>query len=105
MAIVTLREFTDRIDVYVDRAHAGAIISIIHDGRPWARLVPESSRTGSDYLDQLLAGGQVTAPTADFSDYVVLPAAGTWNGEDATAVVSEQRGERPPTREWMGCCP
>jgi prevent-host-death family protein len=94
MTTVTLRELTHQVGAFVDRAHSGEIIMITRNGRPWARLVPELSQTGSDYLDQLLAEGQVTAPTADFSDYAVPPATGAWDGRDASEVVSELRDER-----------
>lgn len=94
MTTVTLRELTHAVGALVDRAHRGETIMITRNGRPWARLVPELSQTGSDYLDQLLAEGKVTPPTADFGDYVVPPATGTWNGRDADEVISEQREDR-----------
>ncbi|QSB16842.1 type II toxin-antitoxin system prevent-host-death family antitoxin [Natronosporangium hydrolyticum] len=91
---VTLRELTHRAGSLVDRAHAGEVIMITRNGRPWARLVPELSQTGSDYLDQLLAEGRVSSPTADFSDYTVPAATGEWRGEDAAEVISDQRDDR-----------
>lgn len=94
MAIVTLRELTHQAGALVDRAHAGETIMITRNGRPWARLVPELSQTGSDYLDQLLAEGSVARPTADFSSYAVPPPTGEWDGRDAADIVSEQRDDR-----------
>lgn len=94
MTTVTLRELTHRAGALVDRAHAGETILVTRNGRPWARLVPEWSHTGSDYLDQLLAEGRVTAPAKDFSDYALPPATGEWNGVDAAEAVSEQRDDR-----------
>jgi prevent-host-death family protein len=91
---VTLRELTHRAGALVDRAHAGETILITRNGRPWARLVPELSQTGSDYLDQLLAEGRVTAPTADFGDYRVPEPTGEWDGRDAGDVVAELRDDR-----------
>lgn len=67
---------------------------ITRNGRPWARLVPELSQTGSDYLDQLLVEGRVNLPTADFGDYLVPKVTGAWDGRDAGEVVAEQREER-----------
>jgi prevent-host-death family protein len=90
---VTLRELTHRAGALVDRAHAGETIMITRNGRPWARLVPEISQTGSDYLDQLLAEGRTTAPAEDFSDYTVPSPTGSWDGRDAGEVVAELRDE------------
>lgn len=94
MTIVTLRELTHHAGALVDRAHAGETIMITRNGRPWARLVPELSQTGSDYLDELVAEGKVTPPTADFRGYAVPPPTGEWNGRDAAEIVSEQRDDR-----------
>jgi prevent-host-death family protein len=94
MVTVTLRELTHRVGALVDRAHAGETIMITRNGKPWARLVPELSQIGSDYLEQLLAEGKVTAPTADFSDYALPSPTGEWDGRDAADIVSEQRGDR-----------
>jgi len=93
MTTVTLRELTHAVGALVDRAHAGETIMITRNGRPWARLVPELSQTGSEYLDQLLAEGRVTPPVADFSDYQVPSETGAWDGVDAADVVAEQRDE------------
>lgn len=67
---------------------------ITRNGRPWARLVPELSQTGSDYLDQLLAEGRASLPTKDFGDYSMPEATGAWDGRDAGETVSEQRADR-----------
>lgn len=94
MVTVTLRELTHRAGALVDQAHAGETIMITRNGRPWARLVPELSQTGSDYLDQLLTERRVTPPTADFSDYAPPQPTGEWDGTDAADVIAEQRGDR-----------
>jgi hypothetical protein len=54
----------------------------------------ESSLTGSDYLDCLLAEGKVAAPTAGFDDYVVPPSTEEWDGQDTAEIVSDLRDER-----------
>jgi len=94
MTTVTLRELTHAAGAWVDRAHAGETIMITRNGRPWARLVPELSQTGSDYLDQLLAEGRATPPTSDFRDYALPRETGAWDGRDASDVVAEQRDDR-----------
>lgn len=91
---MTLRELTHAVGSLVDRAHAGETIMITRNGRPWARLVPELSPTGSDYLDQLLVEGRATLPAADFSDYQVPEATGAWDGRDASEAVAAQRDDR-----------
>jgi antitoxin (DNA-binding transcriptional repressor) of toxin-antitoxin stability system len=93
--VVSIREFSHAVGAWVDRAHSGEIVMITRQGRPWARLVPELSQTGSDYLDQLLVEGRVTLPTSDFSEVEVPPATGGWDGRDAADVVSELRDDRP----------
>lgn len=94
MTTVTLRELTHAVGSLVDRAHAGETIMITRNGRPWARLVPELSQTGSDYLDQLLVEGRVSLPTADFGDYRLPEATGAWDGRDAGEAVADQREDR-----------
>jgi antitoxin (DNA-binding transcriptional repressor) of toxin-antitoxin stability system len=93
MAIVSLRDLSHAVGRWVDRAHAGETITITRNGMPWARLTPELSRTGSDYLDQLLAEGRVTAPTANLADLPEPTPTGGWDGRDSTDVVAELRGE------------
>ncbi|THJ49168.1 type II toxin-antitoxin system Phd/YefM family antitoxin [Candidatus Frankia alpina] len=78
---------------WVDRAHAGESIIITRNGRPWARLVPELTQTGSDYLDQLVAQGRVTVPTAGLADLPEPVPTGGWDGRDSTDVVAELREE------------
>ena len=91
---VSLRELTHAVGSWVDRAHAGEVILITRNGSPWARLVPELSHTGSDYLDQLLAEDRVALPTESLADLPVPEPTGEWDGRDSTDVVRELRDER-----------
>jgi antitoxin (DNA-binding transcriptional repressor) of toxin-antitoxin stability system len=94
MTNVTLRELSHAVGSWVDRAHAGETITITRHGKAWARLVPELSRTGSDYLDQLVAEGRVTPPTESLADLPEPEPTGDWDGRDSADVVSELRDER-----------
>lgn len=90
---MSMRDLSHAVGTWVDRAHAGESITITRNGRPWARLVPELTRTGSDYLDQLLAEGRVTVPTASLADLPEPMPTGSWDGRDSAEVVAELRGE------------
>jgi prevent-host-death family protein len=89
--VVSLRDLTHGVGQWVDRAHAGETITITRNGKPWARLVPDLTRTGSEYLDQLLAEGRVAAPVASLADLPEPTATGTWDGRDSADVIREMR--------------
>ncbi|WP_235187108.1 MULTISPECIES: hypothetical protein [Frankia] len=55
--------------------------------------MPELTQTGSDYLDQLVAEGRVTVPTASLADLPEPTSTGSWDGRDSVDVVAELRGE------------
>ncbi|WP_261553566.1 type II toxin-antitoxin system Phd/YefM family antitoxin [Frankia tisae] len=93
MTTVSMRDLSHAVGSWVDRAHAGESIIITRNGRPWARLVPELTQTGSDYLDQLVAEGRVTVPTAGLADLPEPVPTGSWDGRDSTGVVAELREE------------
>ena len=93
MTTVPLRDLSHAVGVWVDRAHAGEMITITRNGRPWARLVPELTQTGSDYLDQLVAEGRATVPSESLSDLPEPPATGHWDGRNSAEVISELRAE------------
>jgi prevent-host-death family protein len=93
MTVVSMRDLSHAVGTWVDRAHAGETITITRNGKPWARLVPELSRTGSDYLDQLLAEGRVTAPTANLADLPEPASTGSWDGRNSADVIAELREE------------
>jgi prevent-host-death family protein len=88
-----MRDLSHAVGSWVDRAHAGESIIITRNGRPWARLVPELTQTGSDYLDQLVAEGRVTVPTTGLADLPEPVSTGGWDGQDSTDVVAELREE------------
>lgn len=91
MTNVSLRDLTHAVGLWVDRAHEGETITITRNGKPWARLVPELTTTGSDYLDQLIAEGRVTVPSGSLADLPAPMPTGEWDGRDATEVISELR--------------
>jgi|GEM_PF-1181942 len=93
MTTVSMRDLTHAVGAWVDRAHAGETIVITRNGRPWARLVPELSGTGSDYLDQLIAEGRASSPTASPVDLPEPPPTGQWDGRDAADVIADLRAE------------
>ena len=90
---MSMRDLSHAVGTWVDRAHAGETITITRNGRPWARLVPELTQTGSDYLDQLLAEGRVVAPVAHLVDLPEPMPTGGWDSRDATDVIGELREE------------
>ena len=49
---VGAHEFRNRFGVYLERAAAGAEISISRHGRPYARLVPAAAANGDSFADQ-----------------------------------------------------
>jgi prevent-host-death family protein len=91
MTQVSLRDLTHAVGTWVDRAHHGETITITRNGKPWARLVPELTRTGSDYLDQLIAEGRVKVPTTNLADLPAPTLTGEWDGCDAAEAIAEQR--------------
>ncbi|EIV91071.1 type II toxin-antitoxin system Phd/YefM family antitoxin [Frankia sp. QA3] len=93
MATVSRRDLSHAVGTWVDRAHAGESIIITRNGRPWARLVPELTRTGSDYLDQLVAQGRVTVAAESLADLPEPAPTGAWDGRDSTDVVADLRAE------------
>ena len=93
MATVSLRDLSHAVGTWVDRAHAGEMITITRNGKPWARLVPELTQTGSDYLDQLVIEGRATLPSESLADLPEPPATGHWDGRNAADVISELRDE------------
>ncbi|WP_250282687.1 MULTISPECIES: type II toxin-antitoxin system Phd/YefM family antitoxin [unclassified Frankia] len=95
MTTVSMRDLSHAVGTWVDRAHAGESIIITRNGRPWARLVPELTQTGSDYLDQLVVEGRVVVPTASLADLPEPAPTGAWDGRDSTDVVAELREESP----------
>jgi prevent-host-death family protein len=92
-ATVSLRDLSHAVGSWVDRAHAGETVLITRNGRPWARIVPELTETGSDYLDQLVASGRAATPTESLADLPMPESTGAWDGRDAADVVSDLRGE------------
>jgi prevent-host-death family protein len=88
---VSLRDLSHAVGSWVDRAHAGETVVITRNGKPWARIVPELTQTGSDYLDQLIASGRVAMPTESLADLPVPDSTGAWDGRDAADVVSDLR--------------
>jgi antitoxin (DNA-binding transcriptional repressor) of toxin-antitoxin stability system len=90
-----MRDLSHAVGTWVDRAHAGESIIITRNGRPWARLVPELTRTGSDYLDQLIAQGRAAVPTASLADLPEPAPTGVWDRRDAADVVAELRADSP----------
>ncbi|MGH3715080.1 MAG: hypothetical protein ACRDT4_16690 [Micromonosporaceae bacterium] len=51
------------------------------------------NRTGSDYLDQLLADGRITAPTASVADLPEPEPTDSWDGHDSAEVIAELRDD------------
>jgi prevent-host-death family protein len=88
---VSLRDLSHAVGSWVDRAHAGETVLITRNGRPWARIVPELTQTGSDYLDQLIASGRSAMPTESLADLPMPEGTGGWDGRDAADVVSDLR--------------
>jgi prevent-host-death family protein len=88
---VSLRDLSHAVGSWVDRAHAGETVLITRNGQPWARIVPELTQTGSDYLDQLIASGRATMPTERLVDLPMPESTGEWDGRDSTDVVSDLR--------------
>lgn len=93
MTSVPLRDLTHAVGAWVDRAHAGETITITRNGKPWARLVPELTQTGSDYLDRIVAEGRTTIPAESLADLPAPQSTGRWTGQDAADVVSDLRSE------------
>jgi prevent-host-death family protein len=88
---VSLRDLSHAVGLWVDRAHAGETVLITRNGQPWARIVPELTRTGSDYLDQLVASGRATVPTERLGDLPMPESTGAWDGRDSAEVVADLR--------------
>jgi antitoxin (DNA-binding transcriptional repressor) of toxin-antitoxin stability system len=88
---VSLRDLSHAVGSWVDRAHAGETVLITRNGQAWARIVPELTQTGSDYLDQLIASGRAVMPTESLADIPMPESTGAWDGRDAAEVVSDLR--------------
>ena len=83
---IGIRELRDTLTATIRRVRNGEILEVTHDGVPVAVLAP----VPRDRIEQLVAGGDVTAPTALREPLRRFPATGELT---ATEALEDDRAE------------
>ncbi len=84
---IGIRELRDTLTATIRRVRNGETLEVTHDGVPVAILAP----VRGDRVEQLLAGGGVTAPTPLAEPLRRFPVTGELT---ATEAIEEDRAER-----------
>lgn len=87
MARIGIRELRDTLTATIRRVRNGETLEVTHDGVPVAVLAP----VRGDRVEQLLARGDVTAPTPLATPLRRFPVTGDLT---ATEAIEEDRAER-----------
>ena len=84
---IGIRELRDTLTATIRRVRSGETLEVTHDGEPVAILAP----VRSDRIQQLVAGGDVTAPIPLEEPLRRFPVAGELTAAEA---IEEDRAER-----------
>ncbi|MDQ3647264.1 MAG: type II toxin-antitoxin system prevent-host-death family antitoxin [Actinomycetota bacterium] len=84
---IGIRELRDSLTATIRGVRSGETVEVTHDGVPVAVLAP----VGSDRIQRLIAGGDVTAPTPLGEPLRRFPATGELT---ATEAIEDDRAER-----------
>jgi antitoxin (DNA-binding transcriptional repressor) of toxin-antitoxin stability system len=86
-ARIGIRELRDTLTATIRRVRQGETLEVTHDGVPVAILAP----LPNDRVQQLVAGGEATAPTVRVESLRRFPVTGPVT---AGAAIEEDRAER-----------
>lgn len=84
---IGIRELRDTLTATIRRVRSGETLEVTHDGEPVAILAP----VRSDRIQQLVAGGDVTAPIPLEEPLQRFPVTGELTAAEA---IEEDRAER-----------